>query len=877
MSVEAHGPTFPRGLADRYQPIRELGRGGMATVYLARDVKHSREVAVKLLHPSIASALGADRFLREIEIVAQMQHPNIVPLYDSGEVDGSLYYVMPHEPGSSLRKRLEGEGESPLGVDEVVRILRDVCDALAYAHERGVVHRDIKPDNVLVSGRRAMVADFGIAKGLTEATSRGAVTTAGVALGTPAYMAPEQIAAEPQIDRRADIYSLGVLAYELLTGKAPFAGRSYQSTLTAHLTESPAPIRALRPDVPPALEELVMKCLAKEPADRWQSVAEVIDRLEALGAGSGAQSSVWRPRRRAILAIAAASVAGAALAVALWPRNVAREWGVRIPWAEARIERLTDFPGSEVDASISANGQFVAFLADRDSVFDAFVAQVGSERFVNLTGGRLPEIFNEDVRNVGFSADAAHVWVRAGAISSPATVSIMPTLGGPMRPFLSTAVMAVWSPDGSRIAYHEATPGDPIFVVASDGSNPRRIYAAEPGIHCHYLTWSPDGRYLYFSKGIPPDEMDVWRVALDGRPAERITSHNSHVAYPAMLDERTLLYTATTADGAGPWLFATHVDERVPKRLSTTVEHYTSISASNDVPGQPRRLVATVSNPSLTLWTVPITDGVAAEAAASKIEVPTARSGGPRFTPDSAILYLASRGGANGLWRLASSGATEVWKATQGAVVAAPAVSPDGRTVCFPVQRGDRWTLHCTSADGTGGRTLADALDVRGAASFSPDGKWLAVAAKMGAGMRLFKVPIEGGDPVRLVDSVSSNPVWSPDGAFILYSATPRGRTVPVRAVTPEGRPYPIPPLTVDRLGESYRFLLGGKQLVVKLGGFRRQDFWLFDLATGSRRQITRLRPGESLVRFDVSPDGKRILFERLRENSDVVLIELPR
>jgi TolB protein len=212
-----------------------------------------------------------------------------------------------------------------------------------------------------------------------------------------------------------------------------------------------------------------------------------------------------------------------------------------------------------------------------------------------------------------------------------------------------------------------------------------------------------------------------------------------------------------------------------------------------------------------------------------------------------------------------------------GAVVGGAALSPDGRRVCFPVRRSRRSTLHCGGVDGSNVRPVAEQLDVRGAASWSPDGRWLAVAAREGRGLRVFKVPVEGGGaPVRLVDSVSSNPLWSPDGAFILYSGTPRGRSVPVKAVTPDGRPYAIPSLTVDRVGDNYRFLPSGKELVVKLGGFRQQDFWMFDLATGAKRRITSLDQGESLQRFDVSRDGRRIVFERTRENSDIVLIELP-
>lgn len=867
---------FPKSLAERYRLTRELGRGGMATVYLAHDMKHGRDVAVKVVHPVLAAALGRERFLREIEIAAQLHHPHIVPLYDSGEADGNLYYVMPYEAGLSLRQRLARDGPPPL--EDAVLVLRDICDALAHAHERGIIHRDIKPDNVLLSGRHAMVTDFGVAKAAKEATPHGTLTAAGIVLGTPAYMAPEQIAADPDVDHRVDIYAVGVLGYELLTGKTPFTGDASQDILSAHLAHAPVPITTHRSDVPPALAELVMKSLEKKAADRWDSAAEMVQRLDELAITRSIPAvAPSRPGWMRAAAAAVVLIGVAAIAVVGWRRATGADESLQTRWSSARIERLTDFTGAEVDAAISANGQLVAFLADRDSVFDAFVSQVGSGQFVNLTGGRLPQLFNEDVRNIGFSGDNSHVWIRVADITSPASVSLVPTIGGAMRPFLETAVMAVWAPDGSKLAYHETTPGDPIYIADTDGGNRQRLFIGRPGTHAHHLTWSQDGRYLYFSHGQPPNEMDIWRIPAAGGQPERITSHNSRVSYPVLLDDRTLLYTATAEDGTGPWLYSTDLRDRTAERLSTGVEHYISISSSAAAAGQPQRLIATVSNPTVELWSSPISTDVADEQASTRVAVPTARSAAPRFGHDSSLYYLASRGGADGLWRLSGTTATEFWKPSQGAVVGAVAISPDGRRVCFPVRREARSTLHCTTADGTGVQALAESLDVRGAATWSPDGRWLAVAAKDSSGVRVFKVPAGGGTPVRLVDSVSTNPVWSPDGEFILYSGTPRARSVPVKAVTPDGKPFSLPSLVVDRVGDSYRFLPKSRQLVVKLGGFRRQDFWLFDIATGQRRQLTRLRPGQSLHRFDVSPDGRRIVFERVRENSDVVLIELPK
>jgi Tol biopolymer transport system component len=877
---------FPAGLTDRYRVVSELGRGGMATVYLAHDLKHGRDVAVKVVHPTVAATLGADRFLREIEIAAQLHHPHIVPLYDSGESGGALYYVMPYEPGLSLRHRLAKDG--PLKPEDVAVILHDVCDALAFAHARGIVHRDIKPDNVLLSGRHAMITDFGVAKAVAASRDAGAgggrgqpefaLTAAGSALGTPAYMAPEQIAADPDVDHRADIYAVGVLGYELLAGQPPFAGSARQDVRAAPFIETPDSLALHRTDIPAPLAALVMRCLEKKPADRWQSASEMVERLEALTT-TGRQANVaGLPRRwNRTAAIALVVVAVGAAALVAWRSSRATgAWADR--FARMHIEKFTDFPGSEVDAAISTDGRWVAFLSDRDSTFDAFVSQVGSGVFVNLTGGRFDQLYNEEVHNVGFTRDAAHVWLRIADITSPASVSLVPTQGGALRPFLPTAVMVAWSPDGSKLAYHEATPGDPIFIAGADGSAPKRIYIASPGLHSHFLTWSPDGRYLYFSHGVPPDQMDIWRVPATGGTPERITTHDSRVAYPILLDDRTLLYSATDGDGAGPWLYTTDVNKRIATRLSSGVERYVSIAASEAVPGQPRRLVATVSNPTVQLWSAPLTDAVADESSATALSLPTARSAAPRFARDGSLLYLASRGGSDGVWRQSSAGANEVFKPAEGAVAGAIALSPDGTRMCFPVRRQGRSRLRCTNVDGSGVQSLADSLDVRGAPSWSPDGKWIAVAAREGEGARVFKVPVDGGAPVRLVSTFSSNPVWSPDGKVILYSGTPRGRSVPMNAVTPDGTPVvlPFPSLLVDRLGDSYRFMPDGRGLVVKLGGFRRQDFWSFDLTTGARRQLTRLKPGESVHRFDIAPDGRRIVFERVHENSDIALIELP-
>ncbi|HUQ19339.1 MAG TPA: serine/threonine-protein kinase, partial [Gemmatimonadaceae bacterium] len=284
--IEPAAPEITGMLGDRYRIEREVGRGGMARVYLARDIKHDRDVAVKVIAPDIAASLGGDRFLQEIAVVARLRHPNIVPMYDSGERDGVLYFVMPYEEGPSLKKRLATP--PPISSAERISILRDIARALAYAHEQGLVHRDIKPDNVLLSGGAAVVADFGIAKAVSaaqSAPSSGVITQSGARIGTPAYMAPEQAVGDPTTDHRADIYSFGCVAYELYAGRPPFVGFTSHEVIAAHVGATPAPIRTEGSAVPRAIEAMIMRCLNKLPADRPQSARELLEVLESNDGG----------------------------------------------------------------------------------------------------------------------------------------------------------------------------------------------------------------------------------------------------------------------------------------------------------------------------------------------------------------------------------------------------------------------------------------------------------------------------------------------------------------------------------------------------------------------------------------------------------------
>jgi serine/threonine-protein kinase len=352
------------GLAGHYAVEREIGAGGMATVYLARDVRHERQVAIKVLREDLSASLGKERFLREIKVAAALQHPHVLPLFDSGDANGLLFYVMPFVDGMSLRDRLVKEGELP--VTDAARILRDVADALSEAHKHGVVHRDLKPENVMLRGRHALVTDFGVAKALSEATGRNSLTSVGIALGTPTYMAPEQAVADPHVDQRADIYAFGVMAYELLTGRPPFTGMTPQQVLAAHVTSVVEPVTARRPSIPPILATLIMKCLEKKPADRWQSADELVPMLESVLTPSGGLTPTeTRPLTAAAIpapppapraksrvpAIAAAAVV-LLLAAGAWL------WKSRSPGAVASDKSIAVLPFEDISGD-TANRAFI--------------------------------------------------------------------------------------------------------------------------------------------------------------------------------------------------------------------------------------------------------------------------------------------------------------------------------------------------------------------------------------------------------------------------------------------------------------------------------------------------------------------------------------
>jgi Tol biopolymer transport system component len=511
----------------------------------------------------------------------------------------------------------------------------------------------------------------------------------------------------------------------------------------------------------------------------------------------------------------------------------------------------------------------VTFLSDRDGPFDVWVGQIGTGSFNNLTKGQIADMRNPDVRSLGFSPDGSLVsfWVRA---PNKTTVWSVPTMGGATRVYLDGPELD-WSPDGTRIAYHTSADGDPIFVTNPGEKVGKQIYIAERGVHNHFPLWSSDGAFIYFVQGFPPDEMDIWRIPSTGGSPERITSHNSRVAHLTFLNPRTLLYTSREADGSGPWLYGIDIDHRVPHRISFGVERYTSIAATSDG----HRLVASVANPDAHIWRVPISEKVAEEPAARRITLPAVRGLSPRIGPNY-TLYLSSKGGDDGIWKLADGASVELWSGSLGRVLVGPAISPDGRRIAFTAQKGDRNKLYLMNSDGTDVNELAPSLNVRGTPSWPPTGEWIIVAAEQGKDAFLFKVPLDGGPATQFINEPGTNPVWSPDGQFVVYAGVEVGTRFSLKAATADGKPYHIPEITLSRGSNRFSFLPGQPVLVVLEGEFWHKNFWSIDVATGKRRQLTNFDREFLTNDFDISPDGKEIVFGRLKESSNVILIDFP-
>ncbi|HTZ74690.1 MAG TPA: LpqB family beta-propeller domain-containing protein [Candidatus Aquilonibacter sp.] len=580
-----------------------------------------------------------------------------------------------------------------------------------------------------------------------------------------------------------------------------------------------------------------------------------------------------KPRRWFVLG-AAVIVATLGIAAAIWFWRTEYFW--RSPLANAQFQRVTNFDGVAEAAAISRDGQFIAFLSDRDGQMDVWVTQVGSGEFHNLTRGAAPELINPSVRALRFSPDGSMVmfWAREQAGQSDAGINIwtVPTLGGQPRPYLRGAAEVDWSPDGARFAYHTPGPGDPLFVSdGRPGSQGRLILTAPAGLHSHFPLWSSDSSFIYFVRGSLPDHLDIWRIRPGGGAAERITSQNVAVSHPVVLDRNTLMYLASDPDGSGPWLYSIDVNRRIPHQLTAGPDRYTSLAASADG----RRLVLTLADPKNTLWRLRLNDSPIEDSPA-RIPLTTSTGIAPRLGPNF-LLYVSATDSGDSIWKLVKGAATQLWNGQGARVLAGPAISPDGASVAFATMENARSILYTMQADGTNVRIVTDSLNLQGSPTWSPDGKSITVAVDDHGTPHLMRVALDGRSAASLTKEYSVDPVWSPDGSYVVYSGADIGTSFSLKAITPDATAHSLPALTMTRGARRVAFVNDGRAIVILQGEIQHKDLWLVDLTTGSQRQLTKLPADFDVRDFDISPDGHDVVFERAQAHSDVVLFNLPR
>jgi Tol biopolymer transport system component/tRNA A-37 threonylcarbamoyl transferase component Bud32 len=863
-AAEDLAPTDDLGpgviVAGRFEVVREIGRGGFARVFEARDRVLARQVAIKLLkRRRRLSDPELELFYREARATARLNHPHIVTAYDWGVWNDAPFLVLELLDGESLQAQLTS---GALSESRAWEIAGEIAESLVYAHSQGVLHLDLKSENIVVlRDGRVKVLDFGLAGLEWGEEAVGGLTR--IAGGTPATMAPEQEEGATT-DARTDLWAVGMILYQMMFGRLP-------DRLAPEADRVPLPLGAS-----PQAQEVLGRTLRR---DREMRYPDAVALSQAVTEGPRARSR--RRRASMVLAASALAVAGLSAAGITLARLQKEDYFWRNPLANARYQRLTDFEGAEHSGAISRDGQLVAFLSSRDGPVSVFVTRIGTATFRNLTLGLVPEqLVNREIRTIEFSPDAASLYFWVGGsdtLNRPISTWTVPTRGGEPSLALKDVAEIGWSPDGRQLAYHTWLPGDPMFVK-SGSADARPLYDARVPQHAHFPTWSPDGSYIYFVQGLPPNEMDIWRIRPGGGVPERITFHNSRVSYPTFLDRSTLVYLATGTNGAGPWIYGLDVNRRVPHRLSSGVERWTSLATSGDG----RRLVATSTQIRPSLWRVPLSSLPAGVSEAKRIRLPTAHGRSPMLGRDL-LLYVSSDETTERIWELVGERTIELWTSASARIIGGPAIAPDGHQIAFSTEDRGKTRLMVINLDGSGLRTVTETLELRGAPVWSPDGRWIVTAVNQGESPRLFRISIETGEAARIVDDYALDPVWAPQGDFLVYSGMDPGTAFPVKAITPAGQPYSIPKLSLSRGGalgvtqvgaRRMRFLPGQTALIVLRGDIQDRNLWARDLTSESWRQVTNFGRDVVIGDFDVSAEGTAVVLERVEEHSDIVVID---
>jgi len=856
-------------LADRYRIERELGQGGMATVYLAEDLKHDRRVALKVLRPELAAVIGAERFVVEIKTTAQLQHPHILPLFDSGTADGFLYYVMPFVDGETLRSKLDRETQ--LGIEEAVKITVAVADALDYAHRQGVVHRDIKPENILLHDGRPMVADFGIALALSAAAG-GRMTETGLSLGTPHYMSPEQATAEKEITARSDVYSLGSVLYEMLTGNPPHTGASAQQIIMKIVTEEAQPVTTVRKSVPPNVAAAVARSIHKLPADRFDSARAFAEALEnpnfslgttglAAAAGPRTELSTAARWKRGGLAAGLVGV-GAVLGLVLGRPKPTEPEVVRFTLATGHGSRLATDRREDVPFALSPDGRGIVYVG-QDS------AGRGTRLYLRTMDQLAPVPIQgtEDAIAPFFSPDG--LWV-GFATNSDEKLKKVPVNGGPpitlATDVLNGLASASWGDDGF-IAY--ASAGYGISRVSGSGGQP--VLLSDTTAEAEAMLWP---QVLPGGKGVLAEycrnrclQHDLTLLDVETRQVTRLVEGATRGWY---LPSGHLLYA--TSEGA---LYAAPFD--LGKRAITGAAVPLLDNVRTGFANGARFAFSPAGSMAYLGGAGSADDQVVVQVdRAGRDAVVISRPGDyamPRLSPEGERIALNIR---NQVWVYDIPSGTLSQLTFKGSNIR-PSWSPDGTRLVFSSDRSGNWDLWWAPADGSDpGERVAEGPDVTGGTltSWSRDGKWIVfdgVAEDDSATATredIFAVPTSGKRIRQLAVGTPADEqsgVVSPDGRWIAYNSDESGTyQVYVRPfLAPGGRAMVsigggAEPVWVSNQELAYR---GGDSLIVAT------------LELGPRTRVlrrtavfdySRYRMGNaSLQGYDVSRDGKRFLVVR--------------
>ncbi len=873
--------SLSAALSDRYRIERELGQGGMATVYLAQDIRHGRQVALKVLRPELAAVIGAERFLQEIKTTANLQHPHILPLHDSGKVDGTVFYVMPYVQGESLRDLLNREKQLP--IDAAIRIAREVASALDYAHRHGVIHRDIKPENILLHDGQALVADFGIALAATSA-SGGRMTETGMSLGTPTYMSPEQAMGERTLDARTDVYALGCVLYEMLTGEPPFTGPTAQSIVAKVMTDEPRPPTQLRKTVPSHVGAVALIALSKLPADRFATAAQFAEALvspgatfQRTGATAAAIQQTASASRWRTIALIVSAVAVAASGFAIWT-----------------MLRSTVSPG-EVS-------RFAVVLDSNATITYSGTINEPSRLAISPDGGEL--VYTGYVGG-GFSRQGLYL-------------REMGRLDARLLPGTDSAVAPAISPDGAQVAFMTGwrTQELAVKVVSLRGGPP--VVVQKGGVGGGTISWGLGG-FVYF---IDASGQMVRRVASSGGPPEdvvRLVTDDSTTRYgylSVLPGGRSALVASFPANFGNEAVYSIRGVDFETGKLGTRVPGVAGIYTSNGqllyvtyngtlmgvgfdpqtltTRGRPAALIEGLDVRLTGLTDFAVSESgtlvyVAGGLNAAEDFVWVSRTGeltvvdpdwgDPEFenfelSPDgkrAAVTISASR---QDIWIKQLDRGAKSRLTFGGAGNWSPSWSPDGRYVSFISARGGPSSLWRRRADGVGVEELVaklprDIVDVR----WSRDGKWLllSVGAPPSSDVFAMQLGVDSTPRPLLTEAYDEGlPALSPDGRWLAYVSTETG------SAQVFVRPFPAVQDGKWQIstggGDGPLWGRDSRELVFRSGGGG--TIYSVDMAHGPGQASPRILaqlPALSQFEsnglgghmFEMSPDGRRFLMVR--------------